>query len=88
VTLTLTGESPVKYFDRAPTVKVTAAGVVLAQFAPPSDFTQRITIPAKALATAGGVVTVDSELWFSPADRGGPPDKRHLALRMFGVAVN
>ena len=87
VTLTLTGESPLRYFDAAPTVKVTAAGVVLAQFAPSADFTERITIPAKALATSGGVVTVDSELWFSPADRGGPPDKRHLALRMFGVGV-
>jgi len=87
VTLTLTGESPLRYFDTAPAVKVTAAGVVLAQFAPSADFTQRITIPAKALATSGGVVTIDSQLWFSPADRGGPPDKRHLALRMFGVAV-
>ena len=88
VTLTLAGESPLKYFDKAPAVKVTAAGAALAEFAPSADFTQHITIPARALAASGGIVTIDSELWFSPADRGGSADKRHLALRVYSVVVN
>ena len=85
VVLTLTGESPLKDFDKAPAVRVSAAGAPLAQFAPSSDFTQRITIPAKALSASGGVVTVDTELWFSPAERSGSPDKRHLGLRVYAV---
>jgi hypothetical protein len=87
VVLTLTGESPLKYFDKAPSVRVNAAGAPLAQFAPSSDFTQRITIPAKALSGSGGIVTLDTELWFSPAERSGSPDKRHLGLRVYGVTV-
>ena len=85
--LTLTGESPLKYFEKAPSVRVSAAGAPLAQFAPSSDFTQRITIPAKALSASGGIVTVDTELWFSPAERSGSPDKRHLGLRVYSARV-
>ena len=88
VVLTVTGESPLKYFDKAPSVRVSAAGTPLAQFAPPSDFTQRITIPARALSASGGIVTIDTELWFSPAERSGAPDKRHLGLRVYGVRVD
>ena len=43
-------------------------------------------IPAAALARSGGIVTLESDQWFSPADR-GLPDKRHLALRVYAVGV-
>ena len=85
VVVTITGESPLKYFDKAPSVRVSAAGVVVSQFAPSADFTQRITIPAKALAASGGIVTFDTDLWFSPAERRESPDTRHLALRVYSV---
>jgi hypothetical protein len=85
VVLTIAGESPLKYFDAPPTVRVAAAGVVAARFAPSSDFAERVTIPAKALAASGGIVTIDTSLWFSPAERSGSPDKRHLALRVYSV---
>jgi hypothetical protein len=85
VVLTVTGESPLKYFDTAPSVRVSAAGRSLAQFAPSSDFTERIAIPAKALSGSGGIVTIDTNLWFSPAERSGAADKRHLALRIYSV---
>lgn len=87
VLLTITGESPLKYFDKPPSVRVSAAGTALTQFSPTSDFAERITIPAKALAASGGIVTIDTDLWFSPAERGGSPDKRHLALRVYAVTV-
>lgn len=87
VTLTIRGESPLRYFDRAPVVKVSAAGVELSKFTPTSDFTQTVTIPAKALTAGGGLVTIESELWFSPSERGESADPRHLALRIYSVAV-
>lgn len=85
VVVTITGESPLKYFDKAPLVRVSAAGTSLAQFSPSADFSERITIPARALSASGGIVTIDTDLWFSPAERSGSPDKRRLALRVYSV---
>ncbi len=88
VTLTLTGESPLRYFDRAPAVRVLTSGVELARFTPSDDFTHTITVPAKALTASGGLVVLESDLWFSPADRSGVADRRHLALRIYSLAVH
>jgi len=87
VTLTLVGESPLKYFDRAPSVRVSAAGRSLATFSPAADFTQEIVLPADALAAAGGRVIVESDEWFSPQARGQGADRRHLAIRVYAVSV-
>jgi hypothetical protein len=87
VTLTLTGESPLKYFDRAPTVTVAVGSHEIARFNPSSDFTQDIVLPADALAAADGRVAVASDKFFVPAERGGPPDQRHLALRIYSYSV-
>jgi hypothetical protein len=86
VVLTISGESPLRYFDTAPNLRLTADGAALAHFTPSSDFTQRIILPAAALARAAGIVTLESDQWFSPAER-GLPDKRHLALRVYAVGV-
>jgi hypothetical protein len=87
VTLTLTGESPLRYFDAAPAVTVTVAGRQIARFNPSADFTQDIVLPADALASAGGRVVIESDKWFVPGQRGGPPDQRHLALRIYSYSV-
>jgi hypothetical protein len=87
VTLAITGESPLRYFDRPPSVRVVVAGVEIAKFAPVSDFTQEITLPATGLRLSGGLVVLESDLWFTPADRGESPDRRHLALRIYSVGV-
>jgi hypothetical protein len=87
VTLTLLGESPLRYFDGAPTVIVSAGPRELARFNPSSDFTQSIRVPADALAAADGRITISSDKMFVPADRGGPPDRRHLALRIYSYSV-
>ena len=87
IELTLTGESPLRYFDAAPSVRVTAAGKELARFSPTSDFSQRVRLPADALAADGGRVTIESDKWFVPAERGASADKRHLALRIYHVQV-
>ena len=87
VTLTVAGESPLRYFDRAPAVRVLAAGVEVSKFSPTADFTQDVLLPAKALRLSGGLVVLESELWFTPAERGESADQRHLALRIYSVTV-
>ena len=87
VTVVITGESPRKYFDSAPEVRILAGAVEAGRFAPAADFSQQITIPAQALAAAEGMVTMESSLWFTPAQRGESADQRHLALRVYSVVV-
>jgi hypothetical protein len=85
--MTISGESPLRYFDHAPVVKLLAGKVELARFTPSSDFVQTVTIPAKTLTDAGGFVALESELWFTPAERRESADPRHLALRIYSVSV-
>ena len=87
VTLVITGESPRKYFDAAPDVRILAGATEVGRFAPAADFSQQITVPAQALAASEGMVTVESSLWFTPAQRGESADQRHLALRIYSVGV-
>jgi hypothetical protein len=87
VSLTVNGESPLRYFDRAPTVRVMVAGREAGRVNPSADFEQTVTLPAAVLAEATGEVVLESDLWFTPADRGQSPDQRHLALRIYSVAV-
>ena len=87
VTLTLSGESPLRYFDNAPTVIVAAGPLEIARFNPATDFSQSVVLPADALAAADGRVTISSDKMFVPAERGGPPDRRHLALRIYSYSV-
>jgi hypothetical protein len=87
LTLVIAGESPRKYFDSAPVVTVRAAGAEVGRFSPDGDFSQQITVPAKAVAASNGMLTVESSLWFTPAQRGESADQRHLALRIYSVEV-
>jgi hypothetical protein len=87
VTLTLSGESPLRYFDSPPTVIVAAGAREVARFSPSTDFTQSVLLAADALAAADGRITISSDKMFVPANRGGPPDRRHLALRIYSYSV-
>jgi hypothetical protein len=87
VTLTLSGESPLRYFDSAPTVIVAAGQREIARFSPATDFMESVVLPADALAAADGRVTITSNKMFVPAERGGPADRRHLALRIYSYSV-
>jgi hypothetical protein len=88
VTLEISGESPRKYFDATPHVRVLAGGRELAAFDPAADFEQSVTIPADALAAANGRITIESSKFFVPAERGGGADRRHLALRIYRAHVD
>lgn len=87
VTLTIAGQSPLRYFDRAPTVRIGIGGRELGRFSPAADFMLSVALPAGLLAAAEGRVLIESDRWFSPADRDGSADRRRLALRVFSVAV-
>jgi hypothetical protein len=87
VTLTIRGESPLRYFDKAPAVRVSIGGAEVARFSPAADFTQSVTLPAAAVLAANGEVVMDTDLWFSPADRSGAADRRHLSLRVYAIEV-
>ena len=84
VTLRLAGESPLRYFDAAPRVRVLIGDREVAAFDPSADFDQAITLPADLLAAASGRVTLESSKFFVP---GGTGDQRHLALRIYRVGV-
>ena len=87
VTLTLAGESPLRYFDGAPNVTVRAGSQVLATAQPSSDFNLTVKVPAAALAAADGMITIETDRTFVPNERSGSPDRRTLGLRIFEMKV-
>jgi hypothetical protein len=73
VTLTMAGESPLKYFDAPPHVVVRAGQAVLATADPAGDFELVVKVPAAALAAADGMVTIETDKTFVPNERSGSP---------------
>jgi hypothetical protein len=88
VTLTIAGESPLRYFDGPPNVTVRAGSQVLATARPASDFELHVQVPAAALAASGGMVTIETDRSFVPQELSGSPDRRTLGLRIFRFEVN
>ena len=87
LTLRLTGESPMRYFDRAPRVTVRAGSQVLATAEPASDFELNVKLPAAALAASDGMLTIETDQSFVPHERSGSPDRRTLGLRIFDMQI-
>ena len=87
VTLTLAGESPLRYFDSAPRVTVRAGDRVLTTAQPDSDFNLRVNVPAAALAASDGMITIETDKTFVPHDQSGSPDRRTLGLRIFEFKI-
>jgi hypothetical protein len=85
--LLITGESPAKSFSKPSTVVVKAGDQVLHTSTVAADFAWSIPVPAAALAKSGGTITIASDQWFRPADRGQNADKRSLALRVFSARL-
>jgi hypothetical protein len=44
-------------------------------------------VPADALAASGGVITIETDKTFTPAERGSAADQRRLGLRVFSIRV-
>jgi hypothetical protein len=87
VAITLRAERPRRYFDDDPIVRMTAGDRVLGETRFSETELWSVTVPLDTLKSAGGRVSIETNLTFTPADRGGPPDQRHLGLRIFGVNI-
>ena len=87
LTLTIAGESPLRYFDTAPHVTIRAGNQVLAAAQPSSDFELNVKVPAAALVASDGMLTIETDQSFVPHDRSGSPDRRTLGLRIFDLTI-
>jgi hypothetical protein len=83
VRISLKGESPLRYFDAPPTVRLTAAGKVIAQFRPDDDFDWTVPVPADEVTRAGGAIAIETDRVYLPGPAEGTADERHLGLRVY-----
>lgn len=87
VTLTISGESPLRYFETAPTVIIRAGAWILATASPEDDFELNVPIPSAALAASDGLLTIETDKTFVPHERSGNSDRRTLGLRIFRFEI-
>jgi hypothetical protein len=92
VRIRLVAESPLKTFDEAPIVTVTAGGRELARATPGEAFVLDAIVPADVLRAANGRIALRSSRVFVPAEHVGAGDPRHgdrraLGLRVFEASV-
>jgi len=80
--LRFSGDSPLRDFATAPTVVVRAGDHVLHRFSPVADFTEQVVVPAAALDASAGVITIETDRSFVPAERSASGDRRRLGLRI------
>jgi hypothetical protein len=88
VTLTLRGESPLKYVGQPPTVRVTAAGRTVAQLSPTDDFSWTVSVSRETVDAAQGAIAVETDRVYLPGPAEGTTDARRLGLRLFEIRVN
>jgi hypothetical protein len=84
--LIVTGESPLRYFERPPKVTVRAGDRVLGTFSPAADFSETIALPAAAVSAVNGRLTIEKDLTFRPSQTGSA-DRRVLGLRLYSVSI-
>ena len=88
VTIEIRGESPLRYYDDPPLLRVKAGDRTLGEFRPDRDFVMQVSADAAALDASGGRVQLESSAFFVPGDRDGTADRRHLALRIYSVRAS
>jgi Protein of unknown function (DUF2723) len=87
VKLGFRGESPRKYFDSPPTVRITAGGQMVGEFHPERDFTWYVTVPADVVQRARGAIAIEVDRVYLPGPVEGTTDSRKLGLRLFETTV-
>jgi hypothetical protein len=88
VVVRLRGESPLKYFDEVPTVRIRAGDRIVGEFRPDADFEWSVTVPADAVRSAEGAIAIETDRIYLPGQVEGTTDSRQLGLRLFEIAVN
>ncbi len=87
VEITLRIESPLRYFDEPPVVRIRAGDREIAVATVDSDREWAFEVPAEALAASMGALTIETNQTFVPADRGTAADNRRLGLRIFSISA-
>lgn len=87
VQITMSIESPLRYFDPAPVVKVRSGDREIASATIDAAKEWTFEVPADVLAASGGIVSIETDRTFTPAERSGGADRRHLGLRVFAIRV-
>jgi Protein O-mannosyl-transferase TMEM260-like len=88
VVVRLRGESPLKYFDVVPTVKIRAGDRIVGELRPGADFEWTVNIPADAVRSADGAIAIETDRIYLPGEAEGTSDSRQLGLRLFQIDVN
>jgi hypothetical protein len=88
VRVSLTGESPRRYFRRPARLIVRAGDTVLAERDLLGDYHEDVCVPGGLLQATHGRLTVATDRTFVPRKRSGSPDARELGLRVFAVDVS
>ncbi len=88
VTLTLKGESPLKYFAAPPTIRIVSGGRTLRQFQPDADFEVTIEVPADVWSEGAASIAIESDRVYLPGQVEGTADGRHLGLRLFDTRID
>jgi hypothetical protein len=87
VQLRLRGESPLEYFDAAPTVRIFAGTHEIAERHPDADFEWTFTIPDADMRAADGRIVIETAPVYLPGRAEGTSDERQLGLRLFDIDV-
>jgi hypothetical protein len=87
VTMTLVGQSPLTDLGEAPTVTIRAGDEPVARLTPAAAFAEEIRLPADALDRSGGLIVIETDRMFVPAEWGIGSDRRRLGLRIFELTI-
>jgi hypothetical protein len=88
VVVRMRGESPLKYFDEVPTVRVRAGDRIVGELRPGADFEWAVNVPADAVRSGDGTIVIETDRIYLPGQAEGTSDLRQLGLRLFEIAVN
>jgi hypothetical protein len=88
VVVRMRGESPLKYFDEVPTVRVRAGDRIVGELRPETDFEWAVNVPADAVRGGDGAIVIETDRIYLPGQAEGTTDSRQLGLRLFELEVN
>lgn len=87
VELVLRGESPLKYFDAPPGVRIKVGDRVVSELHPERAFEWRVKVPGDLVQQDEGAIAIEVDRVYLPGKAEGTSDTRRLGLRLFETTV-
>ncbi|MDP3716471.1 MAG: DUF2723 domain-containing protein [Acidobacteriota bacterium] len=87
VRVALEVESPLRHFDAPANARILAGDQEVTKTSLAGTQTWEFTVPGAVLAASGGVLTIETDRTFVPAERGGGADNRRLGLRILSIRI-